>query len=54
MEIISTNIHDVNIYDDLDKKVLDPTIISEIMSINNTAEVKRIETDVTKKIRKNI
>ncbi|WP_207636842.1 type I restriction endonuclease subunit R [[Clostridium] dakarense] len=54
MEIINRNIHAVNIYDDLDKIVLDPTLISEIMSINNPVEVKRIELDVTKRIRKNI
>lgn len=54
MEIINRNIHAVNIYDDLDKIVLDPTLISEIMSINNPVEVKKIELDVTKRIRKNI
>ena len=54
MKIINRNIHAVNIYDDLDKIVLDPALISEIMSINNPVEIKRIELDVAKRIRKNI
>lgn len=54
MEIINRNIHAVNIYDDLDKIVLDPTLISEIMTIKNHVEVKKIELDVAKRIRKNI
>ena len=54
MEIINRNIHAVNIYDDLDKIVLDPALISEIMAINNPVEVKKIELDITKRIRRNI